>query len=395
MNKNFKLINFKEVIGHKNLKELYVSNGQITTDLTDQNDFDILDLKGCVISPGFIDPQVNGLNNCNFWDLKKEDFNEIDKLRLDLARSGVVAFCPTVITNSKEKIFNSIDLINKYIKESKNKPGAKILGIHVEGIFITKYGVHEEKHSIKDLTIKNIEPFIKENVILFTLAPELDKTGEAINYLHKKNILVSAGHTNASYSEGEIAFNTHGIKLVTHMFNAMKGIPGFNHRGSESTNFESLKEKLQNESKIDTENDGIIVSILKNKNVTCMAIPDNIHVSKEVISFLIKTKGINNFSTTTDLVEHGFFEKEKSKGMLGGGQISFDKCVSNLVGWNVSDLEDILISCSRPISKLLKNAENEGLGEISLNKEANLVIWDTEINRLKGTIMGQNLFLNY
>ena len=126
-----------------------------------------------------------------------------------------------------------------------------------------------------------------------------------------------------------------------------------------------------------------------------MTIPDNTHVSKEVIDFLIKTKGINHFSITTDMVAQDFFEKEKSKGMLGGGQISFDKCVSNLIRWNVSDLEDILISCSRPISKLLKNAENQGLGEIKPNKEAHLVIWDTEKNHLKGTIMGQNLFLNY
>lgn len=395
MNKNLKLINFKKIIGHENLKELFICNGQITTNKTNENDLEILDLKDCVISPGFIDPQVNGLNNCNFWDLKEEDFHKIDKLRLDLVKTGVVAFCPTVITNSKEKILNSINLINKYIKESNNKPGAKILGIHIEGIFISKYGVHEEKYSIKELTIENIEPFIKENVVLFTIAPELDKTGEAINYLKNKNIVVSAGHTNASYKEGEIAFNKHGVKLVTHMFNAMKGIPGFNHRGSENTNFKSLKERLQDESKIDPENDGIIVSILKNKNVTCMAIPDNIHISKEVVDFLVKTKGSNNFSITTDMVAQDFFEKEKSKGMLGGGQIGFDKCVSNLVSWNVSNLEDILMSCSRPISKLLKNAENQGLGEINLNKEAHLVIWDTGTNRLKGTIMGQNLFLNY
>lgn len=395
MNKNLKLINLKKVIGHENLKELFIYNGQITTNKTDENNFETLNLKDCVIAPGFIDPQVNGLNNCNFWDLKEEDFHKIDKLRLDLAQSGVVAFCPTVITNSKEKVSNSINLINKYIKESKNKPGAKILGIHIEGIFISKYGVHEEKYSIKELTIKNIEPFIKENVILFTLAPELDKTGEAINYLHEKNILVSAGHTNASYKEAEIAFNKHGIKLVTHMFNAMRGINGFNHRGSENTNFETIQEKLKNENKIDIENDGIIISILKNKNVTCMAIPDNTHVSKEVIKFLIKTKGISNFSITTDMVAQKFFETEKSKGMLGGGQINFDKCVSNLTSWNVSNLEDILMSCSRPISKLLKNAQNQGLGEIKFNKEAHLVIWDTGTNRLKGTIMGQNLFLNY
>lgn len=394
MGKNYKLINFKKVLGHEDLKELFISNGVLTTSLKESN-FELLNLEDCIIAPGFIEPQINGLNDCNFWDIKEEDFSKIDNLRITLAKSGITRFLPTIITNSKDKVLNSIETINKYLKTSKNKPGAQILGIHIEGIFITKYGVHQEIYSEKNLTINNIEPYLKENVIMFTLAPELDKTGETINFLHNKNVLVSAGHTNATYIEGEIAFKEHGIKIVTHMFNAMKGIPGFMHRGRDQSNFKILEEKLDNVRKIDRENDGIIVSILNNKDVTCMAIPDDIHLSKEVVKFLVKRKNINSFSTTTDMVASDFFEKEKSKGILGGGQIPFDKCVSNLIEWKVSNLEDILISCSKPISKLLKIPQKQGLGEIELAKEANLALWDTRSNLLKGTIIGQNLFLNY
>lgn len=396
MNKNLKLINFKRILGHEDLKELFIEDGNVTAEVKDKNRLEVIDLKNCVISPGFVDPQINGLNDCNFWTLRsEEDFPRIDKLRTELAKSGVTAFCPTIITNSKENILSSISTLNEYIKTSRNNPGARILGIHIEGIFISKYGVHEEKYSIKDLTVENLNPFLNENIILFTVAPELDKTGKAINFLHRNDILVSAGHTNASYKEGEVAFNEHGIKTVTHMFNAMKGIAGFSHRGEEKSNLEVLERKLNGLDRIDEEKDGIIISILKNKNVNCMAIPDNIHVSDKVIDFLIRKKGIQNFSTTTDMVAHNFFEEAKSKGTLGGGQIGFDKCVSNLVDWNVSNLEDILMSCSRPISKLLKSAKNQGLGEIQLDKTAHLTIWDSVANRCKGTIIGQNSFLNY
>ena len=398
--KKLKLTNFVKTIGLDVDSGLFITDGKLVkkehfqespTDLT-------IDMSGCIVSPGFIDPQVNGFNKCNFWDFPCPSFAEIDNLRLELAKCGVVAFCPTIITAQHEKIIKSIDYLSSYIKQASNDVGARILGIHIEGIFITKYGIHESKYAINDLTVRNIEPFVKENVVLFTLAPELDKTGEAISFLQKNNILASIGHSNATYKEGAKAIQEHGLRTVTHMFNALKGITGFSHRESESnssSNIQILKSKLDNEKKIDPLNDGIMLALLKSKDVLCMVISDGIHVSKEVVGLLRQVKDAGHFALASDLISSDFYNLARLKNSLGGGQTSLDKCIMNLLNWNVSNLEDSLTCASRPIAKQLKVARQLGLGEISFGKEANLVLWDTKTNSVKGTIIGQNVFLNY
>ena len=394
MTSNYKLINFVNAIGLNKADEIYISNGIITPkEQFIKNDFTVVDCKDCIIAPGFIDPQLNGFEDCDFWQFPS--FNKIDDLRVKLALSGVTAFCPTIITNEKEKIIQSIDHIDSYIKQSKDNTGAKILGIHLEGIFITKYGVHESKYTEKELTVKNIEPFIKENVVIFTLAPELDKTGEAIKFLQKNNILVSIGHSNATYKEGNSAIKNLGLYCTTHMFNSLRGIEGFSHRGNNPINLETLKSKLQDESSINPEKDGIILSILKDKNICCMIIADGLHVNKEVIELLYQIKGKENFSLVTDMVSTEFFNQAKKNGALGGGQTTMEKCVSNLIEWEICNTEDALISVSRPISNQLRIAKDMGLGQLSFGKEANITLWNTKKNRVKGTIIGENIFINH
>ena len=400
-----KLINFQKILGnvkHSNAKnnEIYISGGILQNQiLQDTKDFLIVDAKDCIISPGFIDPQVNGLGKCNFWE--KPSFEEINKLRLALASCGVVAFCPTIITASHEKIINSINHINSYLKQSNNEPGAKILGIHIEGIFITKYGVHESKYTNKELTIKNVEPYIKDNVILFTLAPELDKNGEAINFLRKNNILVSIGHSNATYNEGINAIEKYGLKTVTHMFNSLKGIEGFSHRKhkNKNLNIELLRTKLENPKTIDHQKDGIILALLKEKQVLTMVISDGIHVDKSVLGLLRNYKDSGHFALASDSVSTDFYNLSKSKGLLGGGQNIIDECVENLINWKVSNIEDSLSCASKPIANQLKSVGAcRGmplLGEITYGKEVNLVLWDTKKNAVKGTIIGENIFINY
>lgn len=389
-----RLTNFVKILG-LTTDELLIIDGKISKNrqIYTINDFTTVDIAGCVVAPGFIDPQVNGFKSCNFWEFPS--YFEIDKLRLELAQSGVVAFCPTIITASQEQIVKSINWLNDYIKQCSNDAGARVLGIHIEGVFISKYGIHEKQHVKNDLTVKNIEPFVKDNVILFTLAPELDKTGEAISYLQENEILVSIGHSNASYKEGEKAIGEYGLRTVTHMFNALKGINGFSHRGKGTSGIELLKAKLKDDKKIDPVNDGIMLALLKNKDILCMLISDGIHVDKKVVGLLRGIKDTGHFALASDLVSNEFYNFAKSKNTLGGGQSTMDKCVSNLIKWKVSNLEDSLTCASKPIANQLKAARDLGLGEISFNKEANLVIWDTKKNAVKGTVIGESLFLNY
>ena len=394
-----KLIDFIKVIGLDSLKEILIVNGKLSSSeqFKNNDDFEVIDLKDCIIAPGFIDPQVNGYGSCDFWTIKnletEKGFLIIDELRYELALSGVVAFCPTIITAKTSDVIESINYINAYIEHSKPNTGAKILGVHIEGVFITKYGVHESKYAQKELTVEKVKPFLKDNVVLFTLAPELDKTGEAIKFLQKNNILVSIGHSNATYAEGKRAIEKYDLRTVTHMFNALRGIDGFSHRGTDRENLNILESKLTS-GKIDPEKDGIILALLNDKNILCMIIADGIHVSKEIVQFLYQSKGRNLFSLSSDTVATDFFNSIKTKGILGGGQSKIDKCVSNLINWKVSGTEESLLSASKPIAGQLKTAQELGLGEVVIGKEANIVIWDTKKNAVKGTIMGENVFLN-
>ena len=391
---NLKLVNFVKAIDLAETSEIQISNGiVIPEEPITSNDSKIIDCRDCIVTPGFIDPHFNGFEDCDFWNFPS--FIKIDELRLKLALSGVVAFCPTIITEEKEKVIESIEHINAYIRQSDRNIGAQILGIHIEGIFITKYGAHENKYVQKELTVKNIEPFIKENVVIVTLAPELDKTGEAIKFLQKNNILVSMGHSDATYKEGNAALTKFGLSCVTHMFNSLRGVEGFSHRGRTSANLEILESKLQNGQIIDLEKDGIILSILKDKNICCMVIADGLHVNKEVIEFLYQVKGKENFSLVTDMVSTEFFTRSKNHGTLGGGQTSMEKCVVNLVTWGICNIEDALVCASRPIANQLRTAKDSGLGQLSFGQEANITLWDAKKNRVKGTIIGENIFLNY
>lgn len=391
----YKLVNFKSVLGGDFKDEILILNGKISesTGNLEENKIKKIDCKNCIICPGFIDVQVNGAFDCNFWDLESLTFEKIDNLRLKLALAGVVAFCPTIITSKQEKIVKTIDFLNTYIKQASNDCGARVLGIHVEGIFITNYGVHEKKFARSELSIKNIEPFVKENVVIFTYAPELDLNGEVARYLQKNKILPSIGHSNASYREGIKAIKDHGVNTVTHMFNALRGVKGFHHRDIEKSDSKILLGKLTDEKNVNPDEDGIMLALLKEKEVLCTVIADGKHVGNEALSILKIYKNKNGVALISDLVPRDFYEKEALRGVLGGGQVTLDECVKNLTSWGICNIQDSLYSASVPISNRLNVANKSGLGKVELGINANLVIWNIEKNKVAGTIIGENIFL--
>ncbi|MBI3309349.1 MAG: amidohydrolase family protein [Candidatus Melainabacteria bacterium] len=390
----YKLINFKKIINSDIEGEIFVTNGKVITNVSDASSFTEIDCKKGIVTPGFIDVQVNGLGECNFWDVDNLTFEKIDLLRKELVKCGVVAFCPTIITAPKDKILKTIDYINSYLKTAHKPIGARIIGIHLEGVFITNYGVHKKEYSLSKLNIEDISPFIQENVVMFTYAPELDKDGAVKKYLASKNILASIGHSLANYSQGIEAIKKHGYDVVTHMFNVLKGVEGFSHRVKEKCNLTLLEEKLNNNNRIDPINDGIVLSLLQEPNVLCMVIADGIHVCKEALEFLIKKKGKEYVSLVSDQVSSIFYNEMALKGMLGGGQSTLDMCIKNLIKWKICSVDDALYMASVPIAKRLKVVQDMGFGTVTKGNPANLVIWNTEKNTVLGTIIGENVFLN-
>ncbi|KAL2718498.1 N-acetylglucosamine-6-phosphate deacetylase [Vespula squamosa] len=187
-----------------------------------------VDCQGALISPGYIDLQINGGFGIDFSHNIENVEEGINKVAKKLLEYGVTSFCPTLVTSPSDTYYK---VLPKIKKQNGGSHGATILGVHLEGPFISlhKKGAHPEEY------IKNFEHGFKslidmygilDNVCLLTLAPEIPNAMSVINELCKRNIKVSVGHSIASLNEGEVAVK-HGATFITHLFNAM--LP-FHHR---------------------------------------------------------------------------------------------------------------------------------------------------------------------
>ncbi|XP_003703368.1 N-acetylglucosamine-6-phosphate deacetylase [Megachile rotundata] len=187
-----------------------------------------IDCNEALISPGYIDLQINGGFGVDFTHNVDNVQEGINKVAKKLIEFGVTSFCPTLVTSPSETYHKILPNIKK---RNGGKHGASILGIHLEGPFISpsKKGAHPE-NCIKQFD-KGFKSLIEmygtlENVCLVTLAPELPNAPTVIKELCKRNIKVSVGHSIANLHEGEEAVNN-GASFITHLFNAM--LP-FHHR---------------------------------------------------------------------------------------------------------------------------------------------------------------------
>lgn len=203
-----------------------IVNGRIVEAISDMDkipsNLEVIDLNGLNIAPGFIDLQVNGGGGALFNDNPTEEC--ISKIFEGHKHFGTTNFLPTLITTSAQKMLQATESVKSCI--SKNKYG--VLGLHLEGPYInqSKAGVHD-KNFIRGASLDELKLVADagKNVIkLFTIAPELIKK-EHIEILKSYNIILSAGHTKATYEDALKAFKA-GFSKVTHLFNAMSQFEG-------------------------------------------------------------------------------------------------------------------------------------------------------------------------
>lgn len=187
-------------------------------------------------------------------DFNKASVADVLDLAQKIKEEGVGAIFPTLVTDTVDNIKKQIAVIKE--AALKQKEGAKILGIHLEGIFLNpeKKGIHNPTHFLEP-TIENFGKIADDFIKIVTLAPELC-SANLITFLSNKNVKVQAGHC--------IGGDLTGCDGVTHTFNAMSGIT---HRGKSTA-----------------------LSALINDNIYTEIIADGIHVSDDALKLLFKSK---------------------------------------------------------------------------------------------------------
>ena len=200
-----------------------IINGEIIEAVVPQTELETgiktIDLQGNNLTAGFIDLQLNGCGGVMFNDQTSVETLEI--MQETNLKSGCTSFLPTFITAPDENIKSAVKIMREYLNKHKNQA----LGLHIEGPYLSieKKGVHRPEY-IREIT-PEMKDFLCQNgdvITKMTIAAE----NPTINYTPdfvKAGIIVSVGHSNATYEVAKTAFHK-GATFATHLHNAMSPI---------------------------------------------------------------------------------------------------------------------------------------------------------------------------
>ncbi len=305
----------------------------------------------CLI-PAFIDLQIYGAYGKLFSVYPEVD--ALQKLHGYCADGGANHFLPTVATNTNKVIHNCIDAVKEYWQ----KGGEGCIGLHIEGPWInkSKRGAHQES-SIHAPTLKEAKGLLeygRDVIKMVTLAPELCSK-DIIELIKSYGIMISAGHSNASYQESIQCFNDGLITSITHLYNAMSPLQ---HREP-----------------------GLVGAAFNHQTVMASIIPDGYHVDFAAVRIAKKMMGKRLFVITDAVTEtnEGFYphqlsgDKYESNNILSGSALNMKKAVQNLVQFCAIDLDEALRMCSLYPAQAL-NLGNE-LGMINKGYRADFIEW--------------------
>jgi N-acetylglucosamine-6-phosphate deacetylase len=339
---------------------------------------DMLPMKGAVdgaltfpssyhLIPGFIDLHVHGANNKDVMDASEEALTVLSKT---LAVEGVTAYLATTMTAAQADIEKALSAVFHSMHKQESIPGAAILGVHLEGPFISaaKAGAQCVEHVLPP-DVKLITEWQKKfaHVIkLVTLAPELSNSLELIRYLCQHKIVASIGHSDATYAEANDAIKA-GCHYVTHLFNAMRGMQ-------------------QREP-------GIVTAALLSEKVRAELIVDGIHLHPAIVDLAVKLKGIDNLVLVTDAMRakclgNGTYDlggqavqveagvAKLANGTLAGSVLTMPEAIRNMINFTGCDFYSAVRMAAENPAKVLGLFDKKG--SIALDKDADLVVLDED-----------------
>ncbi|MBR3126642.1 MAG: N-acetylglucosamine-6-phosphate deacetylase [Solobacterium sp.] len=230
------------------------------------------DFGNCMILPGFIDIHCHGGYGYDSNDAKADGLR---KWAAELPKEGVTAFMPTVMTDESGRISKAL----RSIAETKRRmdKGAAILGIHLEGPYLNpEYAGAQPPEYITSPDIPQFRLWQRtaDNLIrIITLAPENDIDYTFTRFCAHNNVLVSIGHSGATYQK-VVNAHSNGAVCITHTFNAQSGL---HHREN-----------------------GVAGAALLLDDMYCEIIPDGHHVAPEVLQLFFRCKGNDHAIVVSD-----------------------------------------------------------------------------------------------
>lgn len=326
--------------------------------------YTIYDAEGALLSPGFTDLQIYGSGGNLFSAYPSVE--TLAQMDADLAAKGTTAFLACVATNSPEVVNAAIAAAKAYFPQAKG-----FLGLHLEGPYLNpkRLGAHVAEF-VHPATLPEVQEIIEnaEGVVkMMTIAHELQDP-EVISYLIEKGIVLSLGHSDASFDEANAAYEA-GFTTTTHLFNAM---PSIHHR-----------------------NPNLPSAVLLHPTAKASIIADGQHVDFNVVKmahrlmkgrlFLI-TDAVSACAIGPYLHELRGTKFTTAEGIISGSNITMSEAVSNCVNYCGIAAEDALAMATEIPASLMGIADDHG--SVAKDQLANLVLLNADLSLKKVFIKG-------
>lgn len=387
-----KIYNGKIITPHRTINGgcIIIEGGKIlevsTSDILIENALEI-NAMGNYIGPGFIDLHVHGGGGHDFMDNEPEGFLAIAALH---AKHGTTALMPTTLSSEHQDLMDTLSVYET--ANARNVNGAQFIGIHIEGPYFSmeQRGAQDPRYIRAPVPAEYQEIIASSKSIKrWSAAPELTGALEFAQYLSERGILPSIAHTNAIYEEVLPAFEK-GFRHATHFYSCMSGVSRRNaYRYA-----------------------GVIESAYLLDAMTVEIIADGIHLPAPLLKLVLKIKGADRTALVTDamraagmppgpsilgsrrdgleVIVEDNVAKLKDRTAFAGSVATMDRLIRNMVTMADATLEDAVKMASLTPANIIGIGDRKG--SLVAGKDADIVIFDEEINILRTMVAGKSIY---
>jgi N-acetylglucosamine-6-phosphate deacetylase len=339
----------------------------------------VIDHAGDLVCPGFIDIHVHGGAGSDAMD---PDPASLSRLSMYLAAGGVTGFLATTHTAPQEEL--EAALCRAEAAQSGGAPGAQVLGVHVEGPFISgqRRGAQDGGH-VRQATERELDALYLASggtIKIMTLAPEAPDALKAVNWLTERGVVAAAGHTDASYEEALRAFD-HGVTHLSHFYNGMRGL---HHREP-----------------------GVVGAGLTDGRVTLELVADGVHVHPAALRLAVVARGASKVALVSDSVkpaglpdgEYSFDGRALhvqgrritlSDGVIAGSGIRLNDAVGVMVEEAGVALTEAVQMASNTPARILRLTPRKG--RLAEGSDADITVMDWRYRVLRTMVGGETVY---
>ncbi len=355
---------------------IYIEDGKFAK--AAECDCEIVDARGKMLIPGYMDIHIHGVCGHDFNDGSSEGMDIMSEF---LASHGTTSVLATTSTTDRDVIKNAVVAIAEKMKTGTK--GTEIVGLHMEGPFFSANALGAQNPEyIQEPTAENLEYMLGDNgdiLKLLAISPELAGSTQMIDMLTARGVVCAIGHTGAEYDCAVNAID-HGCKMMTHFYNAMTPLK---HRDP-----------------------GVVGAVLEGRGADIQLICDFVHVHPAAINVAIKGAGKEHTVMISDAISGtglgdgqymlGGLDVFVSDGVariaggaLAGSTLTLDVAMKNMVsiGYSIEDVSKFL--SYNPATKI-------GLGHkkglIKTGYDADAILIDNDFNVCTTFVGGRKVF---